>query len=225
MPACYFTMGRHSNNPRPSLVQVVFMIAMKLAIVVLFVAAFTHVNASEAEANADSGGETSRGEAGEVGSSGDGSSGLELPDDAVLLKMKVRELKDILDRKGSDAECLACTSKREYVDRIRETASWPDVTPSPSVEEAPPLSDDEIKKLFDKTKDPKYMADLKEKLRAAGINTDNLFTGKDFNSKDFANKLNKFNTDNKDTDANADVDADSNSGSNADGNADEREDL
>ena len=36
-----------------------------------------------------------------------------LPDDATLRKMKVKELKGLLARKGADAACVACTSRGE----------------------------------------------------------------------------------------------------------------
>lgn len=109
----------------------------------------------------------------------------ELPDDAALLKMKVKELKQILSRKGSSADCLACTSKQEYVDRIHETLEWPDVTPSPTPDTTFNMDDEknkeELEKLFSKNKDPKYMAELKEKLKAAGIDTKNIFMGDEIN--------------------------------------------
>lgn len=112
-------------------------------------------------------------------------SAFEMPDDLSLLKMKVRQLKDILRRKGDDADCVACTSKQEYVDRIHETASWPDVTPSPSA--SPELTEEDLKtreeleKLFSKKKDPAYMEEMKKKLEAAGIDPSQVFMGNQLN--------------------------------------------
>lgn len=98
-----------------------------------------------------------------------------LPDDATLLKMKVRQLKQMLLKKGADAECKACTSKGEYVDRIRETADWPDVTldAAPSDEKMPSV--EELQKMFANKDDTKYMEELKAKLKASGIDSSNLF--------------------------------------------------
>lgn len=115
----------------------------------------------------------------------------EIPDDVTLLKMKVRELKEFLARKGSEADCVACTSKREYIDRIHETADWPDATPSPSSAD-PPLSDEEVQKLFAKTKDPEYMRELREKLKAAGINADT-FSGQNIDADELAKKFRRIN--------------------------------
>lgn len=146
----------------------------------------SRIAASETGPEANEGSETK----------GDESKGAEIPDYATLLKMKVRELKDILARKGSEADCVACTSKREYIDRIHETAGWPDATPSPSSEEAPPLSDEEIQKLFAKTKDPEYMREMREKLKAAGINVDNLYSGQNINTDEFGKKFRTINLEN-----------------------------
>lgn len=122
---------------------------------------------------------------GDDSSNDSASGGVELPpipdDDTTLLKMKVRELKGFLDRKGADAACMACTSKREYVDRIRETMTWPDVTPEPEPEKA--MSDDdtpsmeELQKMFQKKEDTPEMIKLKEQLKAAGIDASVLSKG------------------------------------------------
>lgn len=104
-----------------------------------------------------------------------------LPDDATLLKMRVRELKDMLSKKGAEAECKACTTKQEFVDRIRETFTWADVTESPSAsaEESVP-SMEELRKMFAQNQDNEYMRKLKEQLKQAGINADVVGNGNGF---------------------------------------------
>lgn len=96
-----------------------------------------------------------------------------LPDDATLLKMRVRDLKQLLQRKGADAECKACTTKQEFVDRIKETFTWSDVTatPSASAEESMPTME-ELRKMFNRNEDNVDVKKLKEQLRKAGINVD-----------------------------------------------------
>jgi ARMET, C-terminal len=51
---------------------------------------------------------------------------------AALLKLKVRELKQMLARKG--AKCNACSSKHDLIERIEEVREWPDKEPEPSVD-------------------------------------------------------------------------------------------
>lgn len=117
---------------------------------------------------------------------------VELPDDATLLKMKVRELKAILTKKGPDAACLACTSKAEFVERIRETADWPVVEEK---KEEPAMGDDapsmeELRAMFSKGRDDEQMKELKKNLEAAGIDTTNIFaTGGGLNSEKFAEQF------------------------------------
>lgn len=113
----------------------------------------------------------------------------ELPDDATLRKMKVRELKAILEKKGPEAMCLACTSKQEYIDRIRETADWPTVEKKESASDEDTLSMDQLRDLFNKGRDEEHIKDLKKRLRDAGIDTSNIFTGADFDSEAFANQF------------------------------------
>lgn len=151
---------------------------------VLFFIGATFCYASE-EAGVDT-------EAGSTADTADDEPAFEIPDDAALMKMKVRQLKEILGRKGPDADCLACTSKREYVDRIRETESWPDVTPTPPPP-PPEMSKEEMDEFLKKTKDPEYMADLRKKLEEAGIDTKNIFMGNDLDPE----KLKKFAADGK----------------------------
>lgn len=104
-----------------------------------------------------------------------------LPDDATLLKLRVRELKDMLSKKGAEAECKACTTKQEFVDRIRETFTWADVSESPSAsaEESVP-SMEELRKMFAQNQDNEYMRKLKEQLKQAGINADVVGNGNNF---------------------------------------------
>lgn len=108
-----------------------------------------------------------------------------LPDDATLLHMKVKELKELLARKGAVAECVACTSKREYVDRIHETADWPDVTPEPTADTP---SEEELKNMFNKQGD---IEDLKRKLKEAGIDTANIFKAGDLNADELEKRFKK----------------------------------
>lgn len=164
---------------------------LALLSVLLFIAA-TLCHASE-EAGVDA-------EAGSTADSAGDESAFEIPDDAALLKMKVRQLKEILGRKGPDADCLACTSKREYVDRIRETESWPDVTPTPPPP-PPEMSKEEMDEFLRKSEDPEYMADLRKKLEEAGIDTKNIFMGNDFDPE----KLKKFAADGKENAAEDDI--------------------
>lgn len=120
---------------------------------------------------------------------------VELPDDATLLKMKVRELKAILEKKGPDAACLACTSKKEYVDRIRETADWAAVEvkkeDAAGTEDAPSM--EELKEMFTKGRDSEQMKKLKENLKAAGIDTSNIFSADGFDSERFAEQFKDWN--------------------------------
>lgn len=121
--------------------------------------------------------------------------------------MKVRQLKALLEKKGPDAECVACTSKQEFVDRIRETANWPDVkqTDAEEGDRADDLKLEELAALFNKDKSPEEVEKLKRNLEAAGIDTSNIFsTGGDFDAdafvKQFASRKNKH-----DSQAGADV--------------------
>lgn len=116
----------------------------------------------------------------------------QLPDDATLLKMKVRELKAILERKGPDAQCLACTSKKEYVDRIHETADWPymekkDENLKDEIPKDGP-SMEELKTMFNRP-DNEEMQNLMKKLKDAGIDASNVFSGSDFDSDKFEEKI------------------------------------
>lgn len=106
--------------------------------------------------------------------------------------MKVRQLKALLAKKGPDAECVACTSKQEFVDRIRETADWPDVKQTDDDErngtDDPKL--EELAALFNKNKDPEEVEKIKKNLEAAGIDASNIFsTGGDFNADAFAKQF------------------------------------
>lgn len=111
-----------------------------------------------------------------------------IPDDAKLLKMKVRELKAFLEKKGADAECKACTSKREYVDRIRETADWPNVLKEePKKDDELPL--DEIQKLFAKGQSSEEMEKLRKELEKAGIDASNFISTNGLSPEDLAERL------------------------------------
>lgn len=99
-----------------------------------------------------------------------------LPDDQTLRKMKVSQLKALLAKKGPDAACLACTSRIEYVERIRETADWPDVTPSPAASDP---TKEELDRMFANQKDMPNMEELKRKLKEAGLDTSNIYTADD----------------------------------------------
>lgn len=112
-----------------------------------------------------------------------------LPDDGTLLRMRVRELKAILEKKGPDAQCQACTTKQEYVDRIHETYSWPDATPSASPEVPPDApSMEELQKMFaEQNKDSEDIRKLREELKKSGINADIVGNGMGkFNAEDLA---------------------------------------
>lgn len=114
-----------------------------------------------------------------------------VPAQAELRKMKVRELKAILDKKGPDAACIACTSKGEYIERIQETKSWPDVQPSPDVADGPSVDDLHSD---DPAIDPERLARLKEMLKASGIDTSKLFSNTDgsFNDKELERQFKQF---------------------------------
>lgn len=105
--------------------------------------------------------------------------------------MKVRQLKALLAKKGSDAECLACTSKQEFVDRIRETADWPDVEQNNHQkpgENDPTL--DELAALFNKDRSPEEVDKIKRNLEAAGIDASNIFsTGGNFDAEAFTKQF------------------------------------
>lgn len=107
-----------------------------------------------------------------------------IPEDAKLLKMKVRELKAFLEKKGPEAECKACTSKREYVDRIRETADWPNVSKS---DDDLPL--DEIQKLFAKGQNNEEMQKLRMELEKAGIDASNFISTNGLTPEELAERL------------------------------------
>lgn len=57
--------------------------------------------------------------------------------------MRVKQLKAFLDRKG--AECLACSSKEDLVQRATEVKDWPDAP-----EETP--SEEEMREIFENLK-------------------------------------------------------------------------
>lgn len=137
--------------------------------------------ASESEGEAGSKSVGTESENGSTKGSEEDAEATPFPDDATLLKMRVRELKEILARKGAEAECKACTTKQEFVDRIRETLGWADVTatPSPSAEESVP-SMEELRKMFAQNEDNEYMKKLKEQLKQAGINADVVGSGNKF---------------------------------------------
>eukprot|EP00177_Eucheuma_denticulatum_P000575 GFKZ01001038.1.p2 GENE.GFKZ01001038.1~~GFKZ01001038.1.p2 ORF type:complete len:203 (+),score=48.69 GFKZ01001038.1:138-746(+) len=115
----------------------------------------------------------------------------QIPDDATLRKMKVRELKAILAKKGPNAECLACTSKQEYIDRIHETSDWPDAPPEDmDADDEDPPSPEELAAMFNKGRDSEEMARLRKNLEEAGIDPSNLFsTGDNFDADAFAKKF------------------------------------
>lgn len=104
-------------------------------------------------------------------------------DDAALLKLKVRELKAMLAKKGPDAECVACTSKKEYVERIRETAEWPDA----AVPED--LSDLDLGKIDGNREEE--IEKLRQKLKDSGINAQMFMKGADgkFDEEAFAKQF------------------------------------
>lgn len=112
-----------------------------------------------------------------------------IPDNATLRKMKVKQLKQFLDRKGPKAACLACTSKGEYIDRIRETADWPDVTPEPTDDE-PTL--EELQKMFSQGQDSEEIRKIKENLKAAGIDASNIFSANGLNKEKMEEQFKRY---------------------------------
>lgn len=189
-------------------VPIIVGIALFLSVVVAFAAVLAIVSAEEAvqpdnaaggaghpaeamfeevKAEKEAGGEAKLEEEPEV---------VELPDEATLLKMKVRELKAILAKKGPDAACLACTSKAEFVERIRDTADWPVVAEKKEEnqgegDDAPSM--EELRAMFSKGRDDEQMKELKKNLKAAGIDTSNIFaTGGGLDSEKFAEQFKKW---------------------------------
>lgn len=116
-----------------------------------------------------------------------------LPDDATLRKMKVKELKKLLAKKGPEAECVACTTKDEYVERIRETENWEDHVEEEKDmklgnDDAPSM--EELQKMFGKGKESEEMIKLKESLKKAGIDPKNILnTAGDFDVEAFAKQF------------------------------------
>lgn len=162
-----------------------------LAIALLCAVLSTLTTAAEEDAhtvdpiNAEQSSESGSGETASV----ENPSSEPIPDNATLRKMKVRELKAILARKGPDAECLACTSKQEYIDRIHETSVWPDVQPEEADDDDTP-SPEELAAMFKKGRDSEEMARLMKNLEEAGVDPSNLFsTDGNFDADAFAKKF------------------------------------
>lgn len=139
--------------PRASSIQIPLVLgfALLLSIIIAFATLLTTVTAEESD---QSGSTTTE----------------QQLDVEALLKMRVRELKAMLEKKG--AECVACTSKEEYVQRIQETLSWPDVTPA-ATEEEPSI--EELRGMFNGSANDDRVKQLKESLEKAGIDTSKLF--------------------------------------------------
>lgn len=116
-----------------------------------------------------------------------------LPDEAALLKMRVKDLKAFLQKKGADAACVACTSKQEYVSRIHETADWPDVTSSP---EATAMGDEptmeDLQRMFSESQNDERIAGLKKQLEEAGIDTSKIFTAGGLNRDEVLKQKEQF---------------------------------
>lgn len=114
-----------------------------------------------------------------------------IPDEATLLTMKVKQLKELLEKKGPDAACLACTSKQEYVDRIRQTADWPTLAAATPTAEMDPSMED-LRNMFQGNNDDEQMKNLRDKLRDSGVNVDNIFTANGLNKEGFEEELKRF---------------------------------
>lgn len=119
-----------------------------------------------------------------------------VPSDTLLLKMKVRELKALLAKKGPEAACVACTSKGEYVDRVRETAEWADVIIEAAQKDDSP-SVEELAKMFSGQQDSAEMEKIKADLKAAGVDTSNMFSAGQLNKDSLEAEMKKWDAVNK----------------------------
>lgn len=102
--------------------------------------------------------------------------GAELGNEKELATMRVKELKVLLAKKGDIASCVACTTKQEFVDRVLETADWAEVSVEASSGD---VSVEDLQKLFKQSQDNVHIDSLREKLKAAGIDTSKILSSDD----------------------------------------------
>lgn len=97
--------------------------------------------------------------------------------------MKVKELKAFLEKRGAD--CLACSSKSDFVDRALETRDWPEV--EIKVPETQKPGDVDVEQLLKDVKiDDEKMKKLREELEKSGLDTSKLFNGNILNAQELA---------------------------------------
>ncbi len=96
--------------------------------------------------------------------------------------MKVKELKAFLKKRGAD--CLACSSKEDYVDRAIEIKDWPEVEQKD--EKAPEFDAVNFGDLFKdgNMDEEERMKKLKEALEKSGVDTSKLFNGNVLNAEE-----------------------------------------